>query len=588
MSSIRISWLSILILAVACGSVRRQETVAKLNEAESSMNTQPDSALLILESVDSTALRTHRLQARHSLLYTMALDKCYLDITTPDLLVAAERYYSHRGTADERMKTCYYRGRIEQDKGNVEAAAVAFARAESFSKDAEDTHAKGLLFLAFGSIYNTVFDYHQELRYKQKGLDILKEANDPLYEVSLGELALVYHSLQQWTVADSLYKRALEHAHKHAKEGLLPNYAKMKLLLPEPDADSAIQLLKQKMEISNSALTPEEAGIYAYAAELLDKQSLADGLIKRLEALPLEQKARALSWLYRIAVHRKDHEAALHMLVDARSEERKAIDRALSDKVSLALQEYYDSVAEQERRDRIQVIQWAFIVLLLLLFFYTWLLIRKRKVTAERDRLFEMKSALVAEMNALEQQVTDISGELEEATRNLRGEQERNEEQCQVLDSQSKQMDELLVKLKSAQDDYNQEKLKRYRQLGRLGSTIWQRERKRMAETDAWQELKDNISFIHQLQKGGVELVRRMDKELDGVISRMRHDLGLRGKPKEVLFLCCCILGVDPVVISDALELSMENVYKKRSRYRSKFEHLGKEEYLLLLRRGTH
>lgn len=49
------------------------------------MWTHPDSALAILESVDTLDLRTKSLRARYSLLYTMALDRN--DIFSTDLKV---------------------------------------------------------------------------------------------------------------------------------------------------------------------------------------------------------------------------------------------------------------------------------------------------------------------------------------------------------------------------------------------------------------------------------------------------------------------------------------------------------------------
>ena len=40
---------------------------------------------------------------------------------------------------------------------------------------------------------------------------------------------------------------------------------------------------------------------------------------------------------------------------------------------------------------------------------------------------------------------------------------------------------------------------------------------------------------------------------------------------------------MDPVVISDILDISVDNVYKKKSRYRAKVEALGNPEYVWLL-----
>jgi len=62
---------------------------------------------------------------------------------------------------------------------------------------------------------------------------------------------------------------------------------------------------------------------------------------------------------------------------------------------------------------------------------------------------------------------------------------------------------------------------------------------------------------------------------LDGAISRLRKELRLRGKPKEVLFLCCCILDLEPEMIAEIMDISKANVYEKRSRLRARIRALN-------------
>lgn len=97
--------------------------------------------------------------------------------------------------------------------------------------------------------------------------------------------------------------------------------------------------------------------------------------------------------------------------------------------------------------------------------------------------------------------------------------------------------------------------------------------------------LKQELVYIHHLDGNGAELIRRMDHELDGMISRLRDDLKLRGKPQEMLFLCCCILDMDASVLADlAGKDSIGAVYKKRSRLKAKVLSLGKPEYRILFK----
>ena len=117
--------------------------------------------------------------------------------------------------------------------------------------------------------------------------------------------------------------------------------------------------------------------------------------------------------------------------------------------------------------------------------------------------------------------------------------------------------------------------MNRLRQLGEIRSTFWWRERGGMRESDAIQRIKKEISYVYQTDNDGVALVRRLDDELDGAISELRKKLHLRGKPQEVLFLCCCILDLEPEMIAEIMDTSKGNVYQKRSRLRARIRELN-------------
>ena len=51
--------------------------------------------------------------------------------------------------------------------------------------------------------------------------------------------------------------------------------------------------------------------------------------------------------------------------------------------------------------------------------------------------------------------------------------------------------------------------------------------------------------------------------------------LQLRGKPREVLFLCCCILDLESEMIAEIMNTSRANVYEKRSRLRARIRELN-------------
>ena len=204
--------LSGVLLFAACqfGSLRRIATT--LDDVESYINDRPDSALAVLEAVDSTCLKPRAMRARYSLLRTMAQAKNYQDLTVPGLIDEAAAWYGRHGTADERMKTLYYQGCIAQAKKDLSAAAVFYSSAEQLTDKVQDLHAVGLLYEAMASIYNSVYNTDKEKEYAEKSLATFSEAKDPIYESALGVLAFVYHSRKEWSKADSLYQIAIDNS----------------------------------------------------------------------------------------------------------------------------------------------------------------------------------------------------------------------------------------------------------------------------------------------------------------------------------------------------------------------------------------
>lgn len=67
--------ISVFVLFISCDN---RQTKALLQDVESYIQERPDSALQVLEMVDSSNLNTKSLRAHYSLLFAMSLDKNYI------------------------------------------------------------------------------------------------------------------------------------------------------------------------------------------------------------------------------------------------------------------------------------------------------------------------------------------------------------------------------------------------------------------------------------------------------------------------------------------------------------------------------
>ena len=102
-------------------------------------------------------------------------------------------WYRKHGTADERLKSYYYQGRVYQNAGDNEAAMGSFVRAEAYAGQSDDKTAAGLLYLAMSNISMDIFDMDKVLEYSSDAEKIFKETEDTArYSSSLLKVCTYY------------------------------------------------------------------------------------------------------------------------------------------------------------------------------------------------------------------------------------------------------------------------------------------------------------------------------------------------------------------------------------------------------------
>lgn len=540
----------VALLPAACNPSLRSRTAATLDDVESYINERPDSALAVLEGVDSAALTTRAIRARYSLLHMMALDKCYKDITAPGLLDEASEWYEHHGTADEKMKVLYYQGRIAQDCKDQNSAAVYYMRAEEYSEDVVDKHALGVLYMAEATIFNTVHNIEKEKEFTEKGLSVFRSIDDPMQDIALGQLAISYFSLRDWERADSLFRKGIasSSSNPYAQSVFLSNYARMKVLQPEPEPDAAIALLDRKQKDLGQKFSLQDAGAYAYALTLLGRTREAEGILNQLEKLAATSPMTVEKWLSRCAFASGDYEQAYISLNRTHLSEESVIQETLSDSVLEAISAYNNMAAGQKRMQYRINMAVLTIILLFLLLLLTLSLLRKNKIESERSRILDLYSTL-------EREAAD---------------QENN---CLELQRQLNNVREIARK----------ERVLRFRQAGRLRSSIWRLDHLGMptwfTKDQSILSIKEELSYVYDIDDSADKLVRRLDRELDGIITPLLERLNMMDKPKEQLFLCCCLLEIPTDIIASRLGITPNNVRVKKYRLKDQIAKLNNADY---------
>lgn len=147
------SLMLLIILLIFVGCNRHNDINNKLSLADSLMTNMPDSALTVLNKIDTSNLNGNEMSARYALLKSIALDKNYIDTTTFDVLQPAIDYYLVHGDADERLRTLYYQGRIYQNQGNDDAAMCSFMDACDLRQKVTDSLLLAHTLVAQSTLY---------------------------------------------------------------------------------------------------------------------------------------------------------------------------------------------------------------------------------------------------------------------------------------------------------------------------------------------------------------------------------------------------------------------------------------------------
>ena len=147
-----------------------------LMQVESFIHERPDSALAVLQGIDTTTLKNKEEKAKHALLLSMALDKNVIDRTDFEVLQPAIDYYQNHGTATDKLRTLYYEGRIYTNKKDYASATIRFNQALNQDKESDDIRTKARIHFAQANIYNKLYKFDKYVEENKQAAEYFKEA----------------------------------------------------------------------------------------------------------------------------------------------------------------------------------------------------------------------------------------------------------------------------------------------------------------------------------------------------------------------------------------------------------------------------
>lgn len=535
-------------------SCTNREIEKKLSHVESCIQERPDSALVLLRSIDTLTLKGKALKAKYSLLHAMALDKNYIDTTNTNIVLPAVNYYQKHGSVEERFKAYYYLGRIQYNAGDYNTAAISFSKAEGLENEVNDYQAKGLLYMNFADIYNKTRNQTKEEEYVKKGICVFETIRDVKHSnLSSGRLAILKYNRQEWVTADSLFRLGIEKAKDDtvAMAVFLSNYARLKVVRPNPDPEGALELLK-KLSSYKPRMSLRDYGVWAYAASLTGDEKTCEQIEHQLKALDEPLKASILIWLYSIEQHRGNYEKALDYYIDANKYNWQLIDSLLSDTIGQTLKSYYSSEAINAKREtQILRLRLSLVVLGLCLSFLLLLLYLKQKKD-KREKDVERLLKMGEESNKLLTQTNE----------------------------------DLRITLEDLRKAYVSTYKDKFSAIGELCNAYMDSSSRTDKKDYLVRRVEKLIANVSDDDKRHAQFESQINKDLDNIVKHLKADLGGDIGKKESRFICYCIVGFAPEMIATLLNLSVSNVYTKKSRLKERIRNLEspyKDEYLRML-----
>ena len=166
----------LLFLGLSC--TNNKDIALSLDTAEALMQTQPDSALKILQSLDGRQMPRGALQARYALLYTQATDKNYLPIPGDSLIQIAVDYYSRKKDYQRLGWAYYYQGSAYAQMDSIQLAMTCFLHTQELLLSVQDDYLLGLVTNAIAVLYQAQRNYEQALSLFRLSLSAFERLGD--------------------------------------------------------------------------------------------------------------------------------------------------------------------------------------------------------------------------------------------------------------------------------------------------------------------------------------------------------------------------------------------------------------------------
>ncbi len=202
-----------MVTGMLLGGCSRQHTDDNptLLRAEALMESHPDSALSILDSLDRSSLRSESDRALYALLLVQARVKNRMDDANDSLIHAAADYYSRTGDSQRKMLAYYNLGFLQSGTDSLSQSVTSLLTALDLAEEIGDNFYASLACRELSTVFRQSCNSPEELYHSKKSYDHICKTNRQNHQDwALYSLAGAYQDNMQYAEAYNIYNQVLD------------------------------------------------------------------------------------------------------------------------------------------------------------------------------------------------------------------------------------------------------------------------------------------------------------------------------------------------------------------------------------------
>ena len=530
-------FITIFLLLVSCGG---RTVIRTLSDIESYINDRPDSALIAIRQIDTTALHGRAVKAKYALLHAMALDKNYIDTADTRIIQPAVEYYDRHGSPEDKLKAYMYQGIALYNEKLYDQAIISFYRAAENAANVNNQNLLGLLYSRMAVTHMQTRDYAQAAVYLDNSAESFRLCGQKSKEeMVIAQKARNLVQLRKWRDAEeSLSEMISDTTISQKTKARLKLYQALTLLYSSDDSDSsAMSLFSQAISEGGVLNSPELVCAYAYTLGTNGHKDKSDSVFEKAKDFSDGGEFSYYYWNHRLKIKDGDYKRGYLDLWSAMQEQDSLLNETYSVSAANAGREFLErrnlekTIVIHNQRDII-----IFVVLLIVLLSLIVSLFRQQSRFKEKEQQ-EKRERMEVAIDNLKNQI-------------LEKEQEH---------------DRLLTKIK-----YNPNQVK-FSFLADLYYDVYSRSRNdKDLEEKLLSDLRTKIGNLRSDKEAQKNFEIMLNKETRGLMDSFRKDYPALSDD-EYRMASYYFAGFDNTTVMLIMDIStMENTRLKKSRLKQK------------------